>query len=74
MLSLTVHVRQDLGEWVLNATLVRDLGKGTEPEVSSTVWTGPLTDPEWDGDDLSAVLSALARWSGVTMSERSLTQ
>lgn len=74
MLSLTVHVRQDLGEWVLNATLVRDLGKGTDPEVSSTVWQGPLTDLEWDSDDLSAVLSALSRWSGVTISERSLTQ
>lgn len=73
MLSLTIHVRQDLGEWVLNATLVRDNGRGLEPEVSSTVWTAPLTEPEWDSDDLSAVLSALARWSGMTISESSLT-
>lgn len=73
MLSLTLHVRQDLGEWVLNATLVRDHGRGLEPEVSSAVWTRPLTEQEWDSDDLSAVLSAIARWSGMTISEGSLT-
>jgi len=72
MLSLTIHVRQDLGDWVLNATLVREAGAGLDPEVSSTVWAGPLTEAEWDSDDLSAVLSALLRWSGVTMSDRSL--
>lgn len=72
MLSLTIHVRQDLGEWALYATLVRDDGAGMEPEVSQTEWHRPLTEGEWDADDLSAVLSALARWSGMTIEERTL--
>lgn len=67
MLSLTIHVRQDLGEWVLHATLVRDFGKGFQPEPAGTSWTSPLTEAEWDSDDLAAVLSALARWSGMTI-------
>lgn len=72
MLSLTLHVRQVLGEWQVNATLVRNLGKGIPPEVSTGVCSLPLTDPEWDEDDLSAVLSAVQRWSVVTMVAPSL--
>ena len=72
MLSLTIHVRQDLGEWVLHATLVRHSGSGFQPEISETSWQAPLTGPEWDSDDLTAVLSALGRWSGMTMEERTI--
>lgn len=67
MLSLTIHVRQDLGEWSLHATLVRHAGNGFQPEISETAWQMPLTEQEWDSDDLSAVLSAVARWSGMTI-------
>jgi hypothetical protein len=66
MLSLNLHVRQVLGQWEISAVLVRDLGSGFEPEVSQGVSSLPLTGPEWDYDDLTAVLSAVARWSGMT--------
>jgi hypothetical protein len=66
MLSLTVHLVQVLGEWAVSATLVRDAGAGLEPEVCWDRSTLPLTGDEWDADDLTAVLSALARWSGRT--------
>jgi len=66
MLSLNVHVRQVLGTWEVSAVLVRDPGAGLEPEVAQDRYTMPLTSEEWDSDDLSAVLSALARWSGRT--------
>ena len=72
MLSLTLHVRQDLGDWMLYATLVRNDGVGLEPEVSQTEWQAPLTEAEWDADDLSAVLSAVARWSGRTIDSEAL--
>lgn len=73
MLSLNLHVRQDLGEWTCTAVLCRNDGEGLEPEVSTSLYTMPLTGPEWDADDLSAVLSAVARWSGWAMSETSRT-
>lgn len=68
MMTLNVHLRQDLGDWTLIAVLVEDHGAGCERYESRTVWTAPLTGPEWDGDALSAVLSALRRWSEVTTS------
>lgn len=74
MVSLNVHIRQDLGDWTLTAVLVEDYGQDLEPARSTTVWVSPLTGPEWDGDALTAVLSALARWSGMTMEDRSRTQ
>lgn len=67
MLSLTIHCVQILGEWKINATLCRDLGTGLPPEVSSGESHLPLTGWEWDADDLSAVLSAIQRWSGLTI-------
>lgn len=67
MLSLNLHVRQVLGEWHISAVLVRDLGQGFQPEVSQGVSHLALTGPEWDADDLTAVLSAVARWSGMTI-------
>lgn len=70
MLSTTIHVRQTLGEWHLVATITEHYGEGLEPAVSRTVWLSPLTDREWDSDPLSAVLSALGRWSGMTMEDR----
>jgi len=73
MLSLNIHLRQDLGEWHLVAVLVEDFGKDLEPYKSTAVWQAPLTGPEWDSDALTAVLSALQRWSGVTIEERSST-
>ncbi len=66
MLSLTIHCVQILGEWKINATLCRDLGTGLPPEISSGESHLPLTGWEWDADDLSAVLSAIQRWSGLT--------
>ena len=69
MLSTTIHVRQTLGEWQLVATITEHYGEGLEPAVSRTVWLSPLTDREWDSDPLSAVLSALGRWSGMTMED-----
>lgn len=67
MLSLTLHCVQVLGEWQVRATLCRDLGTGLPPEVSSGSSSLPLTGLEWDSDDLTAVLSAVQRWSGLTM-------
>jgi len=69
MLSVTIHLRQILGEWQLVATLTEHYGQGLEPAVSRTVWLSPLTGPEWDSDPLTAVLSALQRWSGMTMED-----
>lgn len=74
MLSLNLHVRQDLGQWSCTAVLVQDLGAGLEPEVSTSHYTMPLTGPEWDDDALSSVLSAVARWSGWAMSESRATR
>lgn len=71
MLSLNVHLRQELGEWHLSAVLTENYGAGLEPAKSTTVWVVPLTGTEWDADPLVAVLSALARWSGMTMEDRS---
>lgn len=70
MVSTTIHVRQVLGEWQLVATITEHYGIGLEPAVSRTVWLSPLTGPEWDSDPLSAVLSALQRWSEMTMADR----
>jgi hypothetical protein len=72
MLSLTLHVVQVLGEWQVRATLCRSLGENMEPEVSAGSSSLPLTGLEWDSDDLSAVLSAVQRWSGLTMEGASL--
>ena len=72
MLSLNVHVRQILGSWHLTAVLVRDHGAGLEPETATAVWDSPLTAAEWDDDDLSAVLGAIARWSGLTIESKRL--
>jgi len=69
MMTLNVHLRQDLGDWTLIAVLVEDHGAGTERYESRTVWTAPLTGTEWDSDALTSVLSALRRWSEVTSSE-----
>jgi len=69
MLWTTIHVRQTLGEWHLVATITEHYGEDLEPAVSRTVWLSPLTDREWDSDPLSAVLSALGRWSGMTMED-----
>lgn len=69
MLSLTIHCVQIMGEWKINATLCRDLGAGIPPEVSSGESHLPLTDQEWDSDDLTAVLSAVQRWSGMTIED-----
>lgn len=69
MLTLTLHVRQDLGEWRLSAVLVEEYGRGLEPAKSTAVWQSPLTGAEWDSDPLTAVLSAVARWSGLTMED-----
>lgn len=63
MLTLNVHLRQDLGEWVVTAHLQESYGEGLEPLASSCVYHFPLTAAEWDGDALSAVLSALQRLS-----------
>lgn len=71
MIALTIHVRQVLGEWQLSAVLTEDYGPGLEPSKSTAVWQSPLTGQEWDSDALAAVLSALARWSGMTIEERS---
>lgn len=69
MVSLTLHVRQDLGEWHIVATLTEHYGAGLEPAQSRAVWTQPLTEREWDSDPLTSVLSAIARWSGMTMED-----
>lgn len=69
MVSLTLHVRQDLGEWVVTATLTEDYGDGLEPMKARAVSRLPLTGQEWDSDPLWAVLSALGRWSGMTMED-----
>ena len=72
MVSTTIVLRQSLGEWHLVATLTEHYGEGLEPAQSRTVWLSPLTDREWDSDPLTAVLSALQRWSGMTMEEHRL--
>lgn len=66
MLSLTLHVVQSLGYWHVRATLVRDLGAGFTPEITGASVELPMTTLEYDADDLTAVLSAIARWSGMT--------
>ena len=72
MLSLTLHCVQVLGEWQITATLCRDLGSGLPPEVSWGSSAIPLTGLELDSDDLTAVLSAVQRWSGLTIEGASL--
>ena len=69
MVSMTLVVRQVLGEWHLTATLVETYGEDLEPFSGRAVWRSPLTGPEWDADPLSAVLSAVQRWSGMTMED-----
>ena len=74
MMSLNVHVRQELGEWVISGTLVESHGKGLEPDVSTNDLRLFLTDEEWSSDPLTAVLSALQRWLGVTSECKRLHQ
>lgn len=74
MLTLTLHVVQVLGEWQVRATVCRSLGANLEPEVSTGSSSLPLTGLEWDADDLTAVLSAVSRWSGLTMEGASLNR
>lgn len=69
MISMTLVLRQTLGDWHLVATITEHYGDGLEPDQSRTVWLSPLTGPEWDSDPLTAVLSALQRWSGMTMED-----
>jgi len=69
MISTTIHLRQTLGEWHLVATITEHYGDGLEPDQSRTVWISPLTEREWDSDPLGAVLSALQRWSEMTMED-----
>lgn len=69
MVSMTLVVRQVLGEWHLSATLHETYAEDVPPVSGRTVWQSPLTGPEWDSDPLSAVLSAVARWSGMTMED-----
>lgn len=71
MVSMTLVVRQVLGEWHLSAVLVESYGADAPADQSRTVWQAPLTGPEWDSDPLTAVLSAVARWSGMTMEDLS---
>lgn len=72
MISMTLVLRQSLGDWHLVATITEHYGEGLEPAQSRTVWLSPLTGPEWDADPLTAVLSALQRWSGLTMEDHRL--
>lgn len=72
MLSLNVHVRQDLGDWYVTAVLVESYGEGMDPDVAQDSYTMPLTATEWDADALTATLSALARWSGRAIDRASL--
>jgi len=69
MITLNVHVRQDMSGWTLTGALTEDHGSGLPVERSTTVWSSPLTATEWDSDPLTAVLSALARWSGMTIED-----
>jgi hypothetical protein len=66
MLDLTVHVRQELGEWVISAVLSESHGTGLEPDVSTTSARLFVSGWEWSQDPLTAVRSALLRWLGVT--------
>jgi hypothetical protein len=64
MVTINVHVRQDLGEWVVTAVLTESHGAGLAPSVSTSEYHMPLTEREWDSDPLSAGLSAVSRWVG----------
>jgi hypothetical protein len=66
MVTMTVHLRQDLAEWHLSAVVTEHHGDGIEPTKATAVWTSPLTGPEWDLDALAAALLALRRWSELT--------
>lgn len=69
MVSLNLHLRQELGEWVVTAVLVETYGQGLAPAASHAEYRYPLTEHEWDADVLTSVLSAVARWSGMTMED-----
>lgn len=69
MVSLNLHLRQELGEWVVTAVLIQTYGNGVPPDKSVAEYRYPLTEQEWDEDVLSSVLSAVARWSGMTMED-----
>jgi len=71
MITLNVHLRQDLGEWVLVAVLEETYGEGMEPVKARAVWQSPLTGFEWDSDPLTAAWSALRRWSDLAIEDRS---
>lgn len=71
MVSMTLVIRQVLGEWHLSAVLHETYGGDIPPDTSRTVWQSPLTGPEWDSDPLTAVLGAVARWSGMTIEDAS---
>jgi len=66
MVTMTVHLRQELGEWHLSAVVTEHYGAGLEPAKATAVWTSPLTGLEWDLDALAAALLALRRWSELT--------
>jgi hypothetical protein len=66
MITCTLVLRQVLGEWSLVVSLHEDHGFSGGPEASSGAYHYPLTASEWDADALSAVLSALRRWSDMT--------
>jgi hypothetical protein len=66
MVSCTLVVRQELGDWVVSVVLTEEYGEGFEPLKARAVYHYPLTASEWDADALGAVLSALHRWSVMT--------
>lgn len=69
MVSLTLTCRQTLGEWVIVGVVTETYHSDEPPAQSRTVCTLPLTEFEWNSDPLSAVLSAVLRWSGMTMED-----
>jgi hypothetical protein len=69
MITMTLTVRQILGEWQLKAVLTESYGPGIPSARSTAVWQAPLTEREWSDDALGSVLSAVARWSGMTMED-----
>jgi hypothetical protein len=66
MLDLNIHVRQELGEWLITGVLVESHSGTWKPDVSTHEMRLPLTDREWSQDPLTALQSALQRWLGVT--------
>ena len=69
MLHITIHVREDLAEWLCQIAITESYGAPLKPVTVTRTFPLARTSDEWDSDPLTAALSAVSRMSGFLVEE-----